>query len=61
MNIFDLLFEYWNNIGILILLYKLPILAQNLKNTLSASAISHHCKSWGKSFLLAVLFKSDSR
>jgi hypothetical protein len=32
MNIFDLLFEYLNNIRIFILLNKLPILAQNLKN-----------------------------
>jgi hypothetical protein len=31
MNIFDLLFEYSNNIWIFILLNKLPILAQNSK------------------------------
>jgi hypothetical protein len=31
MNNFGLLFEYSNNIRILILLNKLPILAQNLK------------------------------
>jgi hypothetical protein len=31
MNIFDLLFEYSNNIRIFILLNKLPILAQNSK------------------------------
>jgi hypothetical protein len=31
MNIFDLLFEYSNNIRIFILLYKLPIFAQNSK------------------------------
>jgi hypothetical protein len=29
MNNFGLLFEYWNNIRIFILLNKLPILAQN--------------------------------
>jgi hypothetical protein len=32
MNIFDLLFEYSNIIQIFILLNKLPILAENLKN-----------------------------
>jgi hypothetical protein len=35
MNIFDLLFEYSNNIRIFILLNKLPILAQNLQNLLN--------------------------
>jgi hypothetical protein len=32
MNLFELLFEYSNNIQIFILLNKLPIIAQNLKN-----------------------------
>jgi hypothetical protein len=33
MNIFDLFFEYSNNIRIFILLNKLPILAQNSKKS----------------------------
>jgi hypothetical protein len=35
MNMFDLLFEYSNNIRIFMLLNKLPILAQNLQKNQS--------------------------